>query len=80
MRHLAPLIKNLILSNDYRATPPRPRGIQPDKRGGLNGSMQHLVEVFVVTVCEADLVRERQFKQNKALFRFRLNTAVRIDS
>jgi hypothetical protein len=31
----------------------------PDKPGGLNGSMQHLLEVFLLGVYEADFVRER---------------------
>jgi hypothetical protein len=31
---------------------------RPVKSGGLNGSMQHLLEVFVVGVYEADFVRE----------------------
>jgi hypothetical protein len=44
--------------------------LAPDKRGGLSGSMQHLLEVFVAKVCEVDFVRERQFKQNKVLFKF----------
>ena len=41
-----------------------------DQSGGLNGSMQQLLEVFVVRVCEADFVHERGFKRNTALFRF----------
>jgi hypothetical protein len=33
--------------------------ISPEKRGGLNGLMQHLLEVFLLGVYEADFVRER---------------------
>jgi hypothetical protein len=42
----------------------------PDKRGVLNGSMQHLLTVFINAVYEADFVRGRQLKQSKALVRF----------
>jgi hypothetical protein len=41
-----------------------------DKRGDLNGSMQHLLTVFINAVYEADFVRGRQSKQSKALVRF----------
>lgn len=41
-----------------------------DKTGGLKGSLQHLLNVFIIGAYKADFVRWRQFKQNKALFRF----------
>jgi hypothetical protein len=48
------------------------RGKKPhsDKTGDLNGSMQHLLTVFINAVYEADFVRGRQSKQSKALVRF----------
>jgi hypothetical protein len=44
-------------------------GAGPDKRGGLNKSMQHLLKVFILRRYEAEFVRWHQFKQNNALFR-----------
>jgi len=50
----------------------RVKGARPSpvKSGDLNGSMQHLLTVFINAVYEADFVRGRQSKQSKALVRF----------
>ena len=52
----------------------------PEEQGGLNGVVATLAPSLLLGVYEADIVRGRQFKQIKALFRFWLSTSVRIDS
>jgi hypothetical protein len=42
----------------------------PGNADGLNGSMQHLLNVFIVGEYKADFVHAGQFKLKKALFRF----------
>jgi hypothetical protein len=44
--------------------------VQGSITGGLNGSVQHFLKVSEIVVYKADFTRWRQFKQNKALFRF----------
>ena len=55
---------------DFSEIQSRLRRPRPEKFGDLNGSMQHLLTVFINAVYEADFVRGRQSKQSKALVRF----------
>ena len=70
--HSGPIVLSEIPSLAGQLWPKAARGRKPhsDKPGGLNGSLQHPLNVFVIGVYKADFVRGRQFKRNKALFRF----------
>lgn len=64
---------------DQIATRDRIR-IGPERRGALNGSMEHFLTVFVNAVFGAHFFRGRQFKQSKAPIRFGSIATVKINS